>query len=73
MLMEKPPEKPVLRQLLEASSVGIHLVISTFMGLALGYWLDRFFDTSPWLTLLCLLLGIAGGFLELLRIAGKSK
>lgn len=68
-----PPEKPVFKQLLEASGVGIHLVVSTFVGLAAGYWLDKFFRTSPYLTLIFLLLGIIGGFLELVRIAGKDK
>ncbi|HAK88146.1 MAG TPA: ATPase F0F1, partial [Nitrospiraceae bacterium] len=44
------PEKPLFRQLIEASSVGINLVISTFVGLAIGYWLDKLFGTSPYLT-----------------------
>jgi ATP synthase protein I len=27
-----------------------------------GYWLDKKFDTSPWLTLIFLILGIIAGF-----------
>lgn len=65
-------EKPLFRQLLQASSVGINLVLSTFIGLAMGYGLDRLFHTSPWLTLIFLVLGIVAGFRELLRVARKQ-
>lgn len=32
-----------------------------------GIWLDRQFGTKPWLLLLLVLLGIAGGMLHLIR------
>lgn len=70
---EKPPEKPLYKQLIEASSVGIHLVVSTFVGLAIGYGLDKLFGTSPYLTIIFLILGIIAGFRELIRIAKKQK
>jgi ATP synthase protein I len=72
-LPEKPPEKSIYRQLLEASSVGIHLVISTFVGLAIGYGLDKLFGTSPYLTVIFLIIGIIAGFRELIRIAKKQE
>ena len=65
------PEKSLLGQLLDASSVGIQLVASTFAGLAIGYGLDRLFGTSPWLTCIFLIIGIISGFRELLRVARK--
>ncbi|HCZ11720.1 MAG TPA: hypothetical protein DHV16_05595 [Nitrospiraceae bacterium] len=67
------PEKPLFRQLIEASSVGINLVISTFVGLAIGYWLDKLFGTSPYLTVIFLILGIIAGFMELVRVARKQE
>lgn len=66
------PEKPFFRQLLQASSIGLNLVLSTFIGLAIGYGLDSLFHTSPWLTIIFLLIGIIAGFRELLRIAKKQ-
>lgn len=66
------PEKPFFRQLLQASSIGLNLVLSTFIGLAIGYGLDSHFHTSPWLTIIFLLIGIIAGFRELLRIAKKQ-
>lgn len=71
-------EKSLFKQLLEASTVGLNLVLATFIGLAMGYGLDKLMEkwfsihTSPWLTIIFLILGIIAGFRELLRIARKS-
>ncbi|MEW6739577.1 MAG: AtpZ/AtpI family protein [Nitrospirota bacterium] len=72
-MTEKQPEKTLFKQLLEASSVGIHLVVSTFVGLAIGYGLDKLFGTSPYLTVIFLIIGIIAGFRELIRIAKKQE
>jgi ATP synthase protein I len=45
-----------------ASTLGLTIVIATFIGLALGLWLDRVFNTSPWLTVIFLIIGIIAGF-----------
>ncbi|HEX2438179.1 MAG TPA: AtpZ/AtpI family protein, partial [Methylomirabilota bacterium] len=42
----------------ELSTVGLTLVVCTVIGLAGGYYLDRWLGSSPWLTLIGLLLGI---------------
>jgi len=71
-------DKPLFRQLLDASTIGLNLVLATFVGLAMGYGLDYALDkwfglhTSPWLTIIFLLLGIIAGFRELIRIARKT-
>jgi ATP synthase protein I len=52
------------------SGVGLTLVISTVLGLWGGYVLDRWLGSSPWLTLVGLLLGVASGFVNLFRAAG---
>lgn len=44
------------------SGLGISMVAATLIGLAMGYYLDRWFDTAPWLTLVFLGFGIAAGF-----------
>lgn len=71
-MAEPPKEKPLLKQLFEASTVGIQLVLSTFVGFGMGYFLDKFLGTSPWLTIVFLLLGIFAGFRELLRVARRQ-
>ncbi len=54
------------RQLFKAlgflSSVGISMVAATFIGLAMGYYLDKWLGTSPWMTLIFLGFGIVSGF-----------
>ncbi|MCF6266101.1 MAG: AtpZ/AtpI family protein [Desulfuromusa sp.] len=44
------------------SSIGISLVVSMLIGLAMGFYLDRWLDTSPMFTLIMLLIGIIAGF-----------
>jgi len=39
------------------------------IGLAIGYLLDRFFHTKPWLTIIFLILGIVAAFRSLLSLA----
>ncbi len=70
---DKKEEKSLWGQLLDASSVGIQLVVSTFVGLAIGYGLDRLFGTSPYLTFVFLVIGIIAGFRELVKVAKKAE
>ncbi len=44
------------------SSIGISLVISMLIGLAMGFYLDQWLDTRPMFTLIMLLIGIIAGF-----------
>lgn len=60
------------KHLLLASSVGIQMVLSTFVGLAIGYGLDRLLGTDPWLLFVFLILGIISGFRELVKLARKQ-
>ena len=57
----------------ELSTIGITLVVATVIGLAGGYYLDRWLGTSPWLTLIGLLLGIAAGFVNLFRSVKRAE
>lgn len=61
------PDRRWLRQIGVLSTVGLTLVVSTVLGLAGGYYLDRWLGSSPWLTLIGLLFGIAAGFVNLFR------
>lgn len=61
-----------MRQLWRASMVGINLVAATFVGFVIGYYLDKWLGTRPWLTLVFLLLGIITGFRDLFRMAREA-
>ncbi|MGE5454788.1 MAG: AtpZ/AtpI family protein [Methylocystaceae bacterium] len=42
-------------------SLSTNMVASVILGLALGYYLDKWLNTEPWLMFLMLLLGVATG------------
>ncbi|MFZ1946491.1 MAG: AtpZ/AtpI family protein [bacterium] len=56
-----------IRELVGLSSLGLTLVFSTFIGLALGLWLDKMLRTKPFLTLAFLVLGVVAGFVNIFR------
>ena len=59
-----------------AGTIGLQLVTATFIGLAMGYFLDKWLGTSPWCLIIFLLLGIVAGFrdvyLEVKRIQKRN-
>jgi ATP synthase protein I len=55
-----------------AISIGIEFVVSVLLGLGAGFWLDRRFHTSPWLTLVGIAFGFAAGIRSLLRLVASQ-
>ncbi|NQW09227.1 MAG: AtpZ/AtpI family protein [Alphaproteobacteria bacterium] len=56
-----------------AFRVGVELVAGVVVGVAVGYGLDRWLGTSPWLLIVFFLLGSAGGMLNVWRaMSGKG-
>lgn len=68
----KEDTRRLLRLVALASTIGLTLVLSTVIGLAIGIWLDKVFNTGPWLTLVFLVLGIAAGFRNFYQFMSKS-
>lgn len=48
------------------------IAIATVVGGAIGWWLDGLLGTKPWLAILFLLLGVAAGFMNLLRAVNRE-
>lgn len=72
MEMEKKPHGPDLRRLAELTSIGLILPSSIAVGLFMGYFLDRWLGTEPWLLLIFTVLGVASGLLSLFRALKKE-
>lgn len=70
--MNEKPRRPDLRRLAELSSLGLILPSSIAVGLFLGYFLDRWLGTAPWLLLVLTVLGIVSGLLSLFRALKKQ-
>ncbi len=49
-------------------AVGFQLAIAVVGGLYLGQWADQRLETTPWLTLIGLIIGSIAGFYNLIRI-----
>lgn len=69
----KEKDRNLIRTLGVLSTVGITLVAATVIGLYIGLKLDQFFNTSPWLTILFLGLGLFAGFKNLFVYVKKSQ
>jgi ATP synthase protein I len=65
--MAPPGEHDTWKALAELSTIGMTMVLATVIGLAGGYFLDRWLGTKPWLTLIGLGFGIAAGFVSFFR------
>ena len=55
------------------SSLGLSIALSVFIGLGIGVYLDKVFDTGPVLTLIFLVLGIAAGYRNIALAIKKSR
>jgi ATP synthase protein I len=69
----KKDTKRAFRELAYYSSLGLSVSLSIFIGLAVGIYLDRRFGTSPWGTLVFLVLGIIAGFRNIAVAIRKAR
>jgi F0F1-type ATP synthase assembly protein I len=67
--MGEPENK---KKLADYSTVGLMFPASTAVGLAIGYFLDRLFNTSPYLLIIFTLYGIAAGFWNLFKVTREN-
>lgn len=61
-------KKENFTSLIHYSSVGLEMGLCVVIGITLGYFLDKYFQTSPYLTLLFMLFGIAAAVKTILRL-----
>lgn len=60
--------KEALSYLLLVTQLGIIMVVSIGVGLALGYWLDKVFKTRGILTAVFIIFGVGAGFMNLYKM-----
>ena len=54
-----------------ARRLGTDFVSAVIVGLVLGYWIDRFFETTPIFLIIFLILGALAGFRNVYKYATK--
>ena len=63
-----------VRELAYFSSLGFSIALSIVVGLAIGIYLDRrVFHSTPWFTLIFLVLGVVAGFRNIALAIKKSR
>lgn len=69
---DKQKNKVFLQGLSFLSQIGITMAACVLVGVFLGKFLDGLLDTSPWLLLLCSLLGVGAAFRALFQLGGRK-
>lgn len=63
--------KKTLIQIAHVSSVGIAMAVAIFGAMFVGVYLDKKFETGPYLTLILLIMGIIAGFRNFFRLVKR--
>lgn len=67
---EKQQKSEAMRAFGLISAIGVDMAACTIGGTMLGKWLDSLFGTAPFLLLLGILIGVAGGILGVVKLVG---
>lgn len=68
------PEKQVRsRSLGHGLRIAIDLVVGVAFGGFVGWWLDRYFGSAPWIMVLLIILGFAAGMTNVIRTARRMQ
>ena len=59
------PSREPRKKWIEYSSVGLMFPASILVGFAIGFFLDKWLGTDPWLKIVFILYGIVAGFVNL--------
>ncbi len=57
---------------LDSASVGLELGLSVAIALLIGFYMDRWLGTEPWLMLLWLVFGLVAGFRGVFRAVARE-
>ncbi|VBB08925.1 putative f0f1-atpase subunit ca2+/mg2+ transporter [Lucifera butyrica] len=71
--MREEDKGQMFSALATAGSIGFIMAANVLVGLAAGHWTDKWLNTSPWFSVLGIVLGmVAGLWTTYKRIVGKS-
>ena len=65
--------KELFRLVSKFSTIGLEMGFSVVIGLLIGIYLDRYFKTEPWMTIVFLFFGVAAAFRVIIRVAKESR
>ncbi len=65
--------KKYIKLLAQVSTMGLSMVLALVISIAIGYYLDKWFQTSPWFFLIFMVLGIVAGFRNIYVIMKRTE
>ncbi|HEX7523378.1 MAG TPA: AtpZ/AtpI family protein [Candidatus Deferrimicrobium sp.] len=71
-MTDRQDRKAFFRELAKYSALGLEMALSVVIGMGIGYYLDRWLGTGPWLTVVWIALGFAAGVRSLYRAVVRS-
>ena len=71
-MTDRQDRRSLFRELGRYSALGLELAIAVVIGLAVGYYLDKWLGTDPWMTVIWMGIGFAAGVRSLYRAALRS-
>ena len=71
-MTDKQDRRALFRELGRYSALGLELAISVIIGLAVGYYLDKWLGTGPWMKVVWIGIGFSAGIRSLYRAALQS-
>ena len=66
-------ENPQTSNIGQAFKLSTELVAAVLVGTIIGFILDNWFDSKPWLTILFFFIGVSAGILNVIRSAKKMQ
>ena len=69
---DRQDRKTLFRELGKYSALGLEMALSVVIGLGVGYYLDQWLGTGPWLMIVWICFGFAAGVRSLYRAAVRS-
>lgn len=69
----KNENKSILKAVGKYSAIGIEVAASVIIGLFIGSYLDKLFNTSPWLIIIFLILGFTAGMRSLFTLIKEEE
>ena len=70
---KKTGQNEFARALAQLSQIAIMIIACLAVGIFAGWYLDRLLETSPWLLMICTLLGIIAAFKSIFDFAKKYR
>ena len=71
-MTDRQDRKAFFRELAKYSALGLEMALSVVIGMGIGYYLDRWLGTGPWLMIVWIGLGFAAVVRSLYRAAVRS-